>query len=271
MVIVGDPVTVLSWDKKNNTFTILSLPSDTTIEAVHGYGQYSLESLWKLGDIEGKAGTVLAQSMEELLAVPLRGYIGGKNHTLLPKTDPRAIVKEIFSLGLLNGTYATNISPASFWSLSWAISRSHPEDFRIIDLSTSVVDRTLPDGSIVHMADTNRMDQKIGEGFEDEAIRKEAISIAVLNTTSVPSLGTRVARLMGHVGMLVITVGNDRPTIAGCTMHGVKKMLASQTARMVRELYGCEQKDQAEGDRADLTVRIGTVYQARFLPFPQAP
>lgn len=276
IVIAANPVVVLSWDFRNTTFTILSLRSDMTIEAVHGYGQYSLESLWKLGELEGKAGTVLAESIEELLAVPIRGYIGERSHALKGEKDPRAIVKEIFSPGhiltFIRGTYATNISPASFWSLSWALSQTRPENIRIIDLSTFVVDLSLPDGSLVHAADVNRIDQKIGDRFEDEAIRKEALSIAVFNTTPMSSLGTRVARLMGRVGMLVITVGNDRPLVAVCTMSGAKKAFESQTARMVRELFsGCEEKAQTEGDRADLTVRIGTTYQARFLPFRPTP
>ncbi|MBI2404785.1 LytR C-terminal domain-containing protein [Candidatus Gottesmanbacteria bacterium] len=276
VVIAADPAVVLSWDSQNNTFTILSLRSDMTIEAVHGYGQYSLESLWKLGVLEGKAGTVLAESVEELLAVPVREYIGARSHALLEKKDPVAMVKEIFSprsiLAFLRGTYATNISPISFWSLSWAISQTRPENIRTIDLSTSVGELSLPDGSLVYVADVNRMDQKIGDRFEDEAIRKEALSVAVFNTTPVSSLGTRVARLMGHVGILVITVGNDRPLVASCTMSGEKKALESQTAQMVRELFsGCEEKEPTERDRADLTVRIGTTYQARFLPFRPAP
>lgn len=269
VVLVGNPVTIVSWNKRDNSFLIVSLPTQAVIESVHGYGKYSLESLWKLGSIEGKEGTVLSESIEELFGAPVPWYIGKKNHMLLTKNDPLTLVKSVFSVPMapsfFSGLYATNMSPREFLTFVLAFSRRRP-DIKILDLEETLVSQALPDGSSELVPDKNSIDQRIGNTFEDSAIRKEGLSVAVFNTTPIASLGTRVSSMLGHTGILVVTVGNDRPTIGACVLRGGKKELASETARFIRELYGCRTEESIE-PRADLIFRIGTEYQSRFVPF----
>ncbi len=271
VVLVGDPVTIVSRDATDGSFLVVSLPATAVVDSVHGYGQYSLESLWKLGSIEGKVGTVLSQSIEELFGVPVPWYVGRNNHTLVGKSsDPLTLVKSVFSvpavLEFFRGAFVTNMSPREFLTFAWVFSQRKPDNVKIIDLARTLVSRTLADGSSVLLADTNSVDQAVGNMFEDSAIRKEGLSVAVFNTTSVPSLGTRVSRMLSHAGELVVFVGNGRPTIGACLVTGGKKVLASRTAAFIAAQYGCRKEEGTE-PRADLTVRIGTDYQSRFLPF----
>lgn len=269
VVLVGDPVTIVSWNKRDNSFLLVSLPSQAVIDSVHGYGNYSLESLWKLGSIEGKEGTVLSESIEELFGAPVPWYIGRKNHVLLGKKDPLMQVKSVFSLpsmsSFFRGLYTTNMSPREFLTFALAFSR-RKTDIKIIDVERALIYQTLPDGSSQLVPDKNSVDQLIGDAFEDTAIRKEGLSVAVFNTTPISSLGTRVSRMLGHAGVLVVTVGNDRPTIGTCLLHGGKRELTSETARFIQEVYECRTEESVES-RADLILRIGTQYQSRFIPF----
>lgn len=271
VVLVGDPVTIVSRDATDGSFLVVSIPAQAVVESVHGYGQYSLESLWKLGSIEGRAGMVLSQSVEELFGVPMPWYVGRNNHTLVGKSsDPLTLVKSVFSFRLLSeffrGAFVTNMSPREFLTFAWAFSQRRPDNIKIIDVAHTLLSKSLPDGSSVMVAVPNSIDQAVGNAFEDSVIRKEGLSVAVFNTTAVPTLGTRVSRMLSHAGMFVVLVGNDRPTIGACAISGGKKELASRTAAFIVVQYGCRKAEGME-PRADLTVRIGTDYQGRFLPF----
>ncbi len=266
VVMVADPVSVLSWDKRSATFTLVTMPTDAVVESSHGYGFYPVESLWNLGAIEGKVGTVLAQSLEETLGLPVRWYIGGKRHTLLTSKP-----KEVFSLNgffaFLRGSFATNMPPSLFWQLAWAITRSRPDSIRTIDLSSTLVTQMLADGSQSRATDANNIDVVVGSSFEDDEIRKESIAVAVYNTTESPALGTRVGRLLSHLGMRVVAVANDTPEVNRCTVSGKKKDLESLTAKRITLVYDCLLIPSVEAGRADIVVRVGKTYQARFLPF----
>jgi len=273
VVLVSDPVTLVSWDKTANTLTLVFLPSDTIIDGTHGYGQYSLDALWKLGTIDRKEGILISESIEELLGIPVSYYI--KRPELLGKKDARVLVGEMFALSTIpsffTGKYISNMPFSSFFSFSWAAARIPPQNIRTIDLSQGriLTEQTIPDGSTVHVVDKDRLDQKVGSFFEDERIRKEGYTVAVFNTTQSSSLGNRVSRLLTHLGVRVVAVGNDNPELSRCTVTGGKKELASVTASSIVRIYDCAKNVVEDfSKRADLVVRIGTSYQARFLPFP---
>ena len=52
VLIAGDTVVLASWDTQKGDLTLTSFPKDGYIQAIGGYGDYSLDSLWKLGFIE---------------------------------------------------------------------------------------------------------------------------------------------------------------------------------------------------------------------------
>ncbi len=273
VVLVSDPVTVASWDRTTNTLILVSLPSDTVIDGTHGYGQYSLDALWKLGAIDRKEGILMSESIEELLGTPVPYYL--KRRELLGKKDARSLVGKTFALSTIpsffTGKYISNMPFSSFFSFAWAVGRIPPENIRTIDLLQGriLIEQSIPDGSMIHVVDKDRLDQKVGPLFEDQRIRKEGYTVAVFNTTQSPSLGTKVGRLLSHLGVRVVAVGNDSPELARCTMTGGKKELSSITAWVIVHIYDCQTRVIEDASkRADLILRIGTSYQSRFLPFP---
>jgi len=272
IVLAGTPMHIWSWDIAKNTFVDIQIPADTIIDAVRGYGRYSLEALWKFGSIDRNESFLAVQSLEEVLGLPIAWYIGPSDLALPHESDSRGAATGYFSfqkiVAFFSGKFRTNIPPSLFMQLVWKLLWVRPDSVVTLDLSRldsgSLVD--LPDGTHVYVLDPDRLDVLFGNTFEDERIRKEARSVGVFNTTSMPTLGNRLARLLGHVGVLVVTVGNDTPMVDRCVVSGTKDNLQSLTAQFLIALLDCRKWERDEGGRADIVVRLGSDYRQRFLP-----
>lgn len=272
-ILVSDPMIVASWSTADRTLTLISVPSDIAAEGTHGYGTYSLAAFWRLGEIEKKDGTVLAESVSEAFGVPVDGYIGPKNGPFDYSDSSLATAKAAFSMknviGVIGGRYRTNIPLEKFISLAWLLNFSRPDRVKLYDFTsnTSSVaqDLVLPDGSTLRLLDPQRVDSQLKTIFEDESVRRESVTVAVYNTTDMPSLGNRVGRLLTNIGVSVVTVGNDTPEVDTCTITGSDQALKSKSAQVIIIVLGCK---RVIGDvsRADLVIRIGKTYAKRFVP-----
>jgi hypothetical protein len=272
-ILVSDPVIVLSWGREDNVLTIISLPADIAADGTHGYGTYSLAAFWRLGEIDKKDGTVLAESVSEALGIPVTGYIGPKTGTFFFQADALTVAKHTFSFAniirVMSGLYRTNIQANKFMSLAWLLHMSRPYRVDTYDFtgnpSAIAQDIQLPDGSLQRMLDPERIDAQLASVFEDDAVRQESVTAAVYNTTDMPSLGNRVGRLLTNLGVSVVTVGNDTPEVGVCTLTGSAVALKSKSAAVIITVLGCKSV-VGQTSRADLILRVGSSYAKRFLP-----
>lgn len=264
IVIAADPITVVSWNPRDRTLIKILLPSDMQATGTHGYGTYSFEAFWKLGEIDKKDGTVLMESISEALGIPVTGYIGAR--TGLTGGNYFS-VGGLF--GFLRGRYRTNLSFNTFLSYVWLMQFSKPNKVTTYDFAGTPAqiaqDVAVPDGSHVFVLSPDQVDNRLAHVFEDERIRKQLITTSVYNTTDVPSLGTRAARLLGNLGVSVVSVGNTVPEVDICTISGTKPSLQSASALVISSVLGCKKIESNDAARADLTVRIGTQYAKRFM------
>lgn len=272
VVAVGDPVVVWSWDRSTNRAVRIAIPAATVIDAVGGYGKYSLEALWRLGGIEKRGGTILAQSLQEALGLPIDGYISPNRPEISVAADTSFVPKplQVSRLPFILFDYRTNIPFVTLIRLSLAASRLRPDSVTSITMAkdNALVEEQLPDGTVAETPDAGRLDVLFGTTFEDARVRGEGLSVSVYNTTDMVSLGSRVGKLLGRIGVFVVRVGNDTSTVDQCRIRGGKKALASTTAAVITGILGCGQ-EEGTPEVADLEVRVGTAYQARFLPAPQ--
>lgn len=272
-ILIGtSPVSIWSWNTNDSSITLVVLPSDIAIDSSR-YGRYSLEALWKLGFIDNEVGLVLARSLTETLAIPLTWFIG-EGATLKHTTDPRIYGKNLFSLrGLvpfLLGRRTTNISVWEYFRLMWALSRVTDERIDVIDFAHQppTASETLPDGSERTFFDRERVDILLTGLFEDELIRKEEKTVAIYNTTGTQALGTYAARLLTGQGVFVVAVGNSEPEINQCVIEGSLPMIQSKTALVITELFNCKHQITQNQQRADIIVRLGTLYASQFVSAP---
>ena len=272
-ILVSDPMIVASWNGADRTLTILTFPSDIAAEGTRGYGMYSLAAFWRLGEIEKKDGTVLSESMSEALGIPVTGYIGPKTALFDFRDTAFVTVKATFSMKnvfrFLGGRFRTNIPFNKFIGLAWMLNFSRPDRTNTYDfthtIESIVQDSVLPDGSTIRILDPQRVDSQVKNIFEAESVRRESVTVAVYNTTAMPSLGNRVGRLLANLGVSVVTVGNDTPEVETCTVSGSTATLKSKTADVIVAVLGCKPV-VGETTRADLIIRIGSSYAKRFLP-----
>ena len=66
----------------------------------------------------------------------------------------------------------------------------------------------------------------------------------------------------------MIFVGNDESLYDGlCELKGSKERLLSTTSSVIQSLYGCMSVETTESMRGDLILRLGKLFEKRYLPF----
>ena len=261
VLLAGNPTLVVSWDGARKHVTIIEFPASVSITGLTGVGEYSLESLWKLGDIDTKDKALLADSMGETLAVSIPWYIG--------PTD--GVVKNIFTIAnianLLMGKYRTNISLRVFLPLAMATQSLRSDAFEKFTVShtSAVVKKELADGSTGEFIDGNRLDVVLGTHLEEEDVRRESLRVLVYNTTSTQTLGRRMERRVSRAGALVVGIGNDSPAVGRCVMSGTKEKLETKTATYFQQFFHCEAKI-GQSVRSDLELRVGSDFEKLYVP-----
>ena len=88
---IGDPMVVWSQDLQSNKFIKITIPASAQVDAVGGYGRYSLGSLWKLGAIDNKNGTLVSDSLEEALGISIPWYVDVSPGRWLPAPTCRSL------------------------------------------------------------------------------------------------------------------------------------------------------------------------------------
>ncbi|MFZ5844877.1 MAG: LytR C-terminal domain-containing protein, partial [Patescibacteria group bacterium] len=249
----------------------IQIPASTQIEGLFGYGKYSLSSLSQLGKMEKMGNRLLRQSLSEALAIPI--FWDWEEKTMqLGEAAPRDRIKQVFSFSgigkYLTGRYTTNLSLPTYLRLARAASKLTPATSITLDLAQAGVltPAPLPDGTSVPSLDQERWDFVLGNTLADEEIRREGAAIAVYNTTATPTLGTRVARFLGHLGATVVTVGNSEERVGRCQLIGQASSLKTATAHLIGALLNCEKQVKEETTRAELILRVGSDFEARFQP-----
>lgn len=272
VVIANDPVVVVSIDSQQRRAAVIVVPADTQIEAVSGYGQYSLESLWKLGAIDKKDGDILAESIQELLGIPVQWYIGpSKENNIWTVSDPQALVSHVFSLqGLvryISSSYRTNMPFLRMVRLKVALNGVAGNQYKRIVLvpDNAITMKEQPDGTTMPTVDLSRLDVLLGNMFENEKIRKDAESVAIYNTTSMSSLGSRVGRMLSKLGVFVVSIGNNPVGLSQCELEGSSEALNRETAKMIDAIFHCRKISARGMLRADLELRLGMDYAKRFV------
>jgi len=118
------------------------------------------------------------------------------------------------------------------------------------------------------LLDPSRLDYIINNAFLDTGLRGEQLSIAVYNTTSVPSVGERAARVMSHLGLQLVFVGNSTPERPTCVVTGSSRALSTKTAMFIRDYFQCTEGPPLSTDAgaaADLVLYLGTQYAQQFV------
>lgn len=270
VVVVGNPTRVVSWNAAKTQVTLVEVPQEVVIDATGGYGSYGLGSLFTLDHLEHKQGVLYTSSVSDAVGVPVSWYIDpGRGIASGKRVD---VIRSVFSAAnvwrALTHSIDTSMPPSVWISFMFAASSLSSDNVTVVDAHNAFVDMTLPDASTVKKLDTNRMDYLIDNAFMDSGLRAEGLTVGVYNTTSVPAVGEHAARVMSHLGLQLVSVGNSANQQADCTVRGSLVALSTKTAAFIRDYFHCQNGPVPSGDQvtvADLSIYLGTHYAAQFV------
>jgi len=269
LVFITPRIFIFSLDPSEKRGIILSLPQKTFIETIHGYGDYPLESVYKLGEQEGySGGEFLTASLQENLRIPLNGYalVSNLKEAKL-SSKPRDFILECFR-NLFLGRKKTNLTKGDVFFFWFKLKRIRQDKVSFINLEKLDITEKIifPDGTEGFKINPQKFKTVALEFFKDDQIRQENLEIAVLNSTSYPGLATRVADSIENIGGRVVEIGeleNEKLKMKNekCEIRGKKELKKSYTLGKLEKVFGCQwQEEESGGYRGDLVLIVGEGY-----------
>ncbi len=267
LVINSQPVIVLSFDYQEKTINLLSIPDGTFVEAIHGYGPYRVESLYKLGEIKGQGGSLLTGSLQEYFGLNLDGYLTGNQYQPDKMKIKNFLLNQFFEA--LRGRGETNLSRWDSLRIWWQIRKIREDKIIVVDLAQTSASQEveLPDGSKAMKIEPERLARIINQFFIDEGFKKEDLTIAVLNKTEHLGLANNVSKIISNIGGRVVQVGSllDQVEASGdCEVKSEKKYRNSYTVKKLKQIFDCHWSEGEENEqRARILLLVGEDYWAK--------
>lgn len=258
-------VTLLSQRKAMH---VISFPSEMRVNAVGSYGLWRLSSLYSLGEIEGKSGSILRKSVSEFMGADVAGYIVYADEEVEISQDSlRSKLKRIVIKTML-GESETNFSLYDLIRIFRSISLVPAGETDLIGLEESgVLEQEIqPDGAVVFTADSQFLDRLVKRLFSYQEIVEEEIAIAVVNATEHRGLGAGVGRIVRNIGGDLISVSDYEQKLGGSRFIVSEEGLENSfTVVKLAEIF-IPQKIEAGPileHRADLLMVVGEDYWER--------
>jgi len=268
IVFINQKSFVFSFDPQEEEAVILSLSPKTFIETVHGYGDYPLESVYRLGKQEGReGGEFLASSLQENLRVPIDNYALISVKEINLNSRPREFILACFR-DLFLGRGKTNLKRGDVFFLWLKFKKIRQDKISLIDLERIDITEkiVLPDGTEGFKINPQKFKKVVLEFFKDPQIRQESLEIGVLNSTSYSGLATRVADLIENIGGRVVEVGEVKnfkfqDSKSKCEIRSRREFKKSYTLGKLEKVFGCQWKEEDTTNyRGDLVLVVGEGY-----------
>lgn len=254
VVVDESGATALSFDRERGKLVVIGVPADVRMEGAFGAGQLPILSLLKLEDLDrGKKG-LFVKTVGMALGLPVAGLIR------VPGTES----SKKDAMGALSpfhpwGWQSSDIARLTRFRLWWDWQTIRPDAVWSMELDDAGVFRrtALPDGSQTRIFDIDRFDRASSGRLEVNAVRRDAKRVLLINTTGIPGVGSKVARVLATAGMTVAAVENEAVVQDTCTIHAKKEVWDSASIHFIRSVYACALDEEGNDTRVDMTVRLG--------------
>ena len=271
-------VWLASYEPSESEWTVLLIPDNTWVDLIYGYGSYRAQAIYPLGLIEGKAGTFFQNSFAYFLGLPIDGW-GASLEEIAQKSayaselnsqNVKSILADYFFATFRGKTSQTNLSAYDGLRLYWASKNIDSRKVKVVDLAeyNATDEQTLPDGTVVLALDNPRFDRLASSEFDIQAVKKEALDIAVFNTTGVTGIGTKASRLVSNIGGHVVKIGEteSRPDAQRCLVLSQSQVADSATVRVISRAFKCQTASQTDTEkyRAKVILFLGNKFAEQF-------
>lgn len=262
LVLTNEKVSLLSLNPADKELVFLSMPSQTLLEVIRGFGVYKVESVFSLGEMENhRGGELLMGTVQENLGIPVDAYASISN-LKSQISNVKTYILACFKLLLRNGK--TNLTKWDLLRLWWELRKIRQDKIVMVDLKESLKEIVLPDGTSAFEIEPEKIKKISGDFLKDFRIRQENLSIAVLNSTNHSGLANRGARLVENIGGRVVEVGDAGGGFLGmekCEIRSPKKLKTSYTVKKLIKIFACQWSGEKMGEsRAQVVLILGEDY-----------
>ena len=246
-------LSVFTLDANEDEVFVVKLPLEAEVLVPQGFGGHKLSTVYSLGALAKPQANLdlTAQTVSQLLAVPIDGYI---------VTDDAGLGQIDQYLG--GGLRMIKLLPNFLTELRRSIKTNltFPSLLRVGQFIWSAqADGDGWDVSEEELFDWQRLDLELAKHFTDLKMVDERLKIQILNATEKEGLATHVSRYVKNLGGDVIIISNaDQLDLRQSFIiaidqetHTVKRLMEVLQIEEAREEF------EGVGERADLTIILG--------------
>jgi len=180
-VLADSASQVILFSFQDQEGLIVNLKAKDAVQLPRGFGEYELDKVYPLGELEGRGGQLLKETIEYHLQVPIFGFFyDGSGFTYEPQSLKK-FFSEIFKRAITKKT-KSDLATIDLILLLLRTRRLGEQEIKIRDTVDSLIDRQLR-----------------GEGY----------SLEVLNATDHPGLAQQALSLLEKSGARVVRAADD--------------------------------------------------------------
>jgi len=225
---------------EGNEGRILIFSGKEKVTTTRGFGEYELGKIYSLGELEGKGGFLLKESIERYLHAALFGYFYDQLSFDYPLSKPKNFFTQTVRRALLRKS-ETNIGKPDLLLLYFKARRLNELNLEIRNFGPSD-----------------------NEAFKDKVIREEALSLQILNATDHFGLAQDVSLFLERAGARVVRVADADEGRKTCLIKAIEEVKESYTLSWLRYVFGCQVVSEKEDEeRAQITMIVGEEYWKR--------
>lgn len=204
-------ISFINLQPRQKAITVLHISDSVYVDVPKGYGEWTIGSVFPLGQEDGNRGTSLLRlSLSRLVGLPLDGIIIKEGSPETAEGIISSLRKNQLAFLGLSSSLKSNVSTWELLTLGKFISSVRSDKVISLDLAKSTIteSKLLPDSSRVLGIDTIQLDSFIRSNLADTAFTDENATIAILNATDHPGLAQYASRMVTNMGGTVIFMGN---------------------------------------------------------------
>lgn len=263
VAVAGNSVLVVSYNPFDNSLSEVLLPQDMYVETTFGYGNYRLGKVFEVGELDKRGGELLKTTVSETLGVSLDGFVKLNNQDL-----PWEKTEKNFFLNLLISSprVKTDLSVLDLgrFALKAFFVKSPKITFLNLQRAGVLETEILPDGNKV-LTVNSQLDRVLKDLFREDSLILEKLELTVFNSTKIVGLAEKASRLLGSMGLLVVTTANYVKPLSSCEIYTTPSLVKTLTVKKLARVFACTVKNEVFGEsRSDISLVLGEKYGRLF-------
>lgn len=276
----GSPgaLALFSIEPRKNSALYLILPGNLQLRVPYGYQDYIAGNVYQLGQLDRtkRGGWLLSRGIENTFGVYINGYMVGRGESLplIVENEKNLfqVKSNLFSIFglLLNGgrflidfnNIDSNFSLYDRIKLWLEVRRLRGDQITFYNLADNYIleDEKRPDGSVVKNVNTDLFELTLKDSFQDSEIRKENVTLEVVNATSAERVAAGLGRIMNRLGASVILSTTAKiPEKEGCLLYvSQPPFLHSAVVNFIIKNFNCTVSNaRFENSQTDVKIVLG--------------